>query len=234
MELSNEFVVGLPVIGTWEVLTDVERIAPCLPGAELREVDGDDYKGIVKVKVGPISVQYQGLAHFVEKDDSSHRAVLRAQGRETRGQGNANATITAVLEPSGDATRVSLTTDLQITGKVAQFGRGVLADVSTKLLEQFVENLERTVLNVAHAPGGPDSAVDLREPGAAWPGQDAKRAPAAAQDGAPRRIIESPKAEPVDLWRVAGKPISRRVLPVVGGVLAILAAIAVIRRLLRD
>jgi uncharacterized protein len=146
MELTNTFDVSVPVETAWAVLTDVERIAPCLPGAQLQEIEGDEYRGIVKVKVGPITAQYKGKATFVEKDDVNHKAVLDASGRDTRGQGNASATITAQLEPAGDGTHVTVTTDLTVTGKVAQFGRGVLADVSAKLLGQFVDNLEQTVL----------------------------------------------------------------------------------------
>lgn len=146
MELTNEFDVSVPVDEAWRVLTDVERIAPCLPGAQLQEVEGDEYRGIVKVKVGPITAQYKGKATFTELDEAAHKAVLSASGRDTRGQGNASATITAELTPAGDGTHVSVLTDLTVTGKVAQFGRGVLADVSAKLLGQFVENLEQTVL----------------------------------------------------------------------------------------
>ena len=146
MDLTNEFRVGVPVERAWEVLTDVERIAPCMPGAQLQEIEGDEYRGIVKVKVGPITAQYKGAARFVEQDEAGRRAVLRAEGRETRGQGNAHATITAQLEPDGDGTKISVVTDLTITGRVAQFGRGVLADVSTKLLGQFANCLETKLL----------------------------------------------------------------------------------------
>lgn len=160
MELTNEFTVEVPVEEAWAILTDVERIAPCMPGAQLQEVEGDEYRGVVKVKVGPVTAEYRGKATFVERDETAHRAVLRAEGRESRGQGNANATITAVLEAVGGSTKVSVGTDLTITGRVAQFGRGVLADVSNKLLGQFVDSLEATVLSgpaggaVAEAPGG--------------------------------------------------------------------------------
>lgn len=147
MELANEFTVDVPLEEAWTVLTDVRRIAPCMPGAALEEVDGDDYHGVVKVKVGPITAEYRGKAHFIEQDGATHRAVLRAEGRETRGQGAASATITATLEPSGSGTRVSVATDLALTGRVAQFGRGVLADVSNRLLGQFVDALETTVLS---------------------------------------------------------------------------------------
>jgi uncharacterized protein len=157
VELTNEFRVGVPVEQAWEVLTDVERIAPCMPGAQLQEIEGDEYRGIVKVKVGPITAQYKGAARFVEKDEGAHRAVLRAEGRETRGQGNANATITAQLDPDGDGTKISVITDLTITGRVAQFGRGVLADVSTKLLGQFADCLESKLL--AGESGGAGTAA---------------------------------------------------------------------------
>ena len=146
MELNNEFEVAVPVDEAWKILTDVEKIAPCMPGAELKEVEGDEYRGIVKVKVGPITASYRGAARFEELDPAAHKAVLKAEGRETRGQGNATAHITAILTPSEKGTKVIVSTDLAITGKVAQFGRGVLADVSGKLLDQFVHNLETTVL----------------------------------------------------------------------------------------
>lgn len=155
MELSNEFRVAVPTPEAWAVLTDVERIAPCMPGAQLQEVEGDEYRGIVKVKVGPITAQYKGKATFVERDEVNHRAVLRAEGRDTRGQGNANATITATLVPDGpSATKVTVVTDLAVTGRVAQFGRGVLNDVTVKLLNQFVDCLHDDVLggDAAAAP----------------------------------------------------------------------------------
>src|SRR5919109_2994363 len=141
MELTNEFRVAAPADTVWQALTDVERIAPCMPGAELQSVEGDEYKGVVKVKVGPITAQYKGAARFASRDDAIHKAVLEAEGRETRGQGNASATITASLEPDGDGTKVSVATDLKISGRVAQFGRGVLADVSGKLIDQFADCL---------------------------------------------------------------------------------------------
>jgi carbon monoxide dehydrogenase subunit G len=158
MELSNEFVVPVGVEEAWRLLTDVERIAPCMPGAELTEIEGDEYRGVVKVKVGPITAQYKGKAAFVEKDDAAHKAVLRAEGRDTRGQGNANATITATLVSEGSGTRVKVVTDLAITGRAAQFGRGVMADVSTKLLGQFVSCLEKNVLGAAAAAPAAASA----------------------------------------------------------------------------
>lgn len=229
MELSNEFVVSTPVPETWGVLTEVERIAPCMPGARLHEVDGDEYRGTIKVKVGPITAEYRGTARFMEKDDAAHRAVLRAEGRETRGQGNASATITAVLQSLDQGTKVSLSTDLQISGKVAQFGRGVLADVSNKLIGQFVENLETTVLGAGSSPA---QASTLRGPGSASRGEgtikDTADRTTASHSGP--RAIHSPPVEPVDLLDVAGAPVARRVVPALGTVLAIVVVVALIRR----
>jgi carbon monoxide dehydrogenase subunit G len=171
------------------VLTDVERIAPCMPGAQLQEIEGDEYRGIVKVKVGPITAQYKGAARFVEQDEAGHRAVLRAEGRETRGQGNANATITAQLEPDGDGTQVSVMTDLTITGRVAQFGRGVLADVSAKLLGQFADCLQTQLL--AGEESGATAGGDGGDAsGGAGGGSSASSAsaPSASAAGGPRDI----------------------------------------------
>jgi len=166
MELTNEFVVPVKVDEAWGLLTDVERIAPCMPGAELQEIDGEEYRGIVKVKVGPITAQYKGKATFIEKDDTVHRAVLRAEGRDTRGQGNANATITATLVAEGDGTKVTVVTDLAITGRAAQFGRGVMADVSTKLLGQFVNCLEKNVLGAGAVPASDTAPASDSAPAA--------------------------------------------------------------------
>ena len=175
MELTNDFRVGVPVETAWEVLTDVERIAPCMPGAQLQEVEGDEYRGVVKVKVGPVTAQYKGAARFVERDESGRKLVLRAEGRETRGQGNANATITAQLTPDGDGTAVSVVTDLTVTGRVAQFGRGVMADVSSKLLGQFVDCLENKLLASPDAAAG-GGAAEPAEPAGSSGGRGAKAA----------------------------------------------------------
>ncbi len=174
MELTNEFRVNVPLDDAWAILTDIERIAPSMPGAQLQEVEGDEYRGIVKVKVGPITAQYKGTARFEEQDKEAHRVVLKAEGRDTRGQGNANATVTATLTPEPDGTRVTVVTDLTITGKVAQFGRGVLADVSSKLLGQFVDNLERDVLSAGAAHEGGAGASSTSD------GGNGNAAPAAA------------------------------------------------------
>jgi carbon monoxide dehydrogenase subunit G len=189
VDLTNEFRVGVPVERAWEVLTDVERIAPCMPGAQLQEIEGDEYRGIVKVKVGPITAQYKGAARFVQQDEAGRRAVLRAEGRETRGQGNANATITAQLEPDGDGTKISVMTDLTITGRVAQFGRGVLADVSTKLLGQFADCLQTQLLagEESGATAGGDGGEAGDASGGAGGGSSAS-APSASAAAGPRDI----------------------------------------------
>jgi hypothetical protein len=199
MELTNEFTVGVPIDEAWRVLTDVERIAPCMPGAQLQEIEGDEYRGIVKVKVGPITAEYKGVARFVDLDEVGHVAVLRAEGRETRGQGNANATITARLQPRDDRTHVSVVTDLTVTGRVAQFGRGVLADVSAKLLGQFADCLESSVLTSAagDVPAGPGDA----------PATDTVVEPSGP------RTIDAPEPKPVDLVHTAGAPVAKRVAP---------------------
>jgi uncharacterized protein len=200
VELVNEFRVPVSIDEAWKVLTDVERIAPCIPGAQLLSVDGDEFTGAVKVKVGPITVQYKGNASFQEKDASAHRAVIKANGRETRGQGNAAALVTAELKDEGDSTSCVLTTDLTISGKAAQFGRGVLADVATKLIGQFAERLEADVLAGSAAPS----------PAAETPQPEPTVSTAAQPDD----------AASVDLLGVLAVPVAKRVAPVAAGLVA--------------
>jgi carbon monoxide dehydrogenase subunit G len=225
MELTNEFRVDADAATAWQVLTDVERIAPCMPGAQLQEVEGDEYRGIVKVKVGPITAQYKGVAQFVEQDADARRAVLHAQGRDTRGQGNATATITATLTPDGDGTKVSVVTDLTVTGKVAQFGRGVMADVSAKLLDQFVSCLESTVL----AGGAGAAANSAADPATETPADTGVVEGSVEENDPPVRTISSPEPEPVDLLQTAGTPVVKRVAPI----LAIVALGWLVRVLLK-
>jgi carbon monoxide dehydrogenase subunit G len=227
MELSNEFTVAVPPAEAWAVLADVEHIAPMLPGAELQEIDGDTYRGVVKVKVGPITAQYRGEARFVERAEDEGRVVLEASGRDTRGQGNASARITARLAPEGDGTRVTVDTDLTITGKVAQFGRGVLADVSTKLIGQFVAALEADLAagGSARAAAGQDEHADAASPSAVPPSAPAAEgAPSSPSDSGPRVVTSTP-AEPIDLLDVAGGSLVRRLVPVIAAVAAALGAL---------
>ena len=141
MQLENSFTVPVPIDEAWRVLLDIERIAPCMPGAALDTVDGDDFTGRVKVKLGPINLTYQGKASFIEKDDAAHKAVIDARGKDQRGNGTAAAVVTAQLAAEGSITRVDVLTDLNITGRPAQFGRGVMTDVGNKLLGQFADKL---------------------------------------------------------------------------------------------
>ncbi|MDP6965198.1 MAG: SRPBCC family protein [Acidimicrobiales bacterium] len=184
MELNNDFEVSAPIEKVWEVINDVELIAPCLPGAQLEEVENDEYKGFVKVKVGPITAQYKGVAKFIEKDDSNHRVVIRGEGRDTRGAGNAAADITASLESTAEGTRVNVVTDLKITGKVAQFGRGVMADISKKLMGQFADNLSELVLS----KGGDSQDGQSEDP-------------------------SNQKSDAIDLLSVAGGSIGKKLVP---------------------
>ena len=216
MELINEFEVDAPLDVVWSVLTDVERIAPCLPGAQLQEVEGDEYRGVVKVKVGPITAQYKGAASFVEKDDAGYRAVLRAEGRDTRGTGNAAADITAEMAPTATGTRVTVTTDLKVTGKAAQFGRGVMADVSKKLMGQFADNLSELLDQVQ-----PDS-----EPAVDGPASAEVSLPGQAEEQV--RVIDAPEAAAVDLLGAAGTPVLKRLLPVAVAVVVLVVVIIVL------
>src|SRR6266700_2063693 len=141
MELEHTFTVPVPEERAWDVLLDVERVAPCMPGASLDSVDGDEIKGRIKVKVGPISMTYAGTAHFTERDPHAHVITLEAAGKETRGAGTASATVRSMLEGQGDQTRVIVHTTLNVTGRPAQFGRGVMAEVGGKLIGIFANNL---------------------------------------------------------------------------------------------
>jgi len=224
MDLNHSFTVKQPIDGAWKILTNLEALAPCLPGAELQEVHDDVYKGVVKIKVGPITAQFKGEAQFVEQDATSYRAVLKASGRDTGGKGNASATITANLTAvSPTETTCNVATDLSITGKVAQFGRGAVADVSDKLLGQFSDNLNRLI-----EEGGADAATPVAESNES---NDATSGAAASSDGAPRiRKIEGPAAEPLDLGNVAGGAMMKRLLPLLAG---LAAAFLFVRRLFR-
>lgn len=249
MELKNDFRVGISVPEAWKVLTDVERIAPLLPGAQLQEVEGDEYRGVVKVKVGPITAQYKGAARFLERDEVAGTVVLSASGRDTRGQGNASATITATMQPDGDATKVTVVTDLTVTGKVAQFGRGVMAEVSAKLLGQFVDALEADLASSGGqtpGAGGAGDGADDGQPdpgpvsaaaattglseaapvggtatGGAATGGAAAGGTATSEQTGPRRI-DSPEAQPVDLIAIAGRSTLKRVVPLAAAVVLLL------------
>ena len=259
MEIEDTFRVALAVEDTWRVLLDIERIAPCLPGAQLQEIEGDEYRGVVKVKVGPITAAYKGAAHFESRDELTHTAVIVGSGRDTRGQGNASATITMTLVPDGTGTQGKVSTDLAVTGKVAQFGRGVMADVSQKLLAQFVANLERDVLSGPIVDLAAADAADIVDTTEIPPAASATRsatatatsadAAAAASDpalsGAPGtngsngtgsgetttvRTIHQPEAAPVDLLEMGGGSVLKRLVPLVGLGLGLTVLVWLLRR----
>ena len=221
MDLNHTFTVNQPIAETWVVLTDLERIAPCLAGAELHEVHGDVFKGGVKIKVGPIVAQFKGEAQFVELDTVNFRAHLKASGRDIGGKGNASATITAQLTAiTPTNTSVNVVTDLAITGKVAQFGRGALADISEKLIAQFADNLNALIDREGGTPAPSASAPVTDAPSSKAP--TAGQVTDASADEPKIRKIEGPAAEPLNLQSVAGGAMMKRLLPIAGVILGIL------------
>ncbi len=227
-QLVNEFTVNRPIEEAWPVICDVERIAPCMPGAQLEEIEGDVYRGVVKVKLGAVSTQFKGQAHFVERDDTKHLAKLRAEGRDTGGRGNAAADITAGAESlSPTSTKCTVTTDLHITGKVAQFGRGIMGDVSKKLMEQFAANLntmlDNTALDKTGEPGdAPADAAAAAPPttGAATAGSAGNGSDSTTAQPT-KRVISGPATEPIDVAGMAGPALLKRIGPVVLGLLIV-------------
>ncbi|HEY9349645.1 MAG TPA: SRPBCC family protein [Acidothermales bacterium] len=231
MLIQDRFTVNVPIEEAWQVLLDVERVAPCMPGAQLTAVDGDDYHGTCKVKLGAITANFKGTIRFIEVDEAQRRVVLSAKGREARGSGNASATVTAQLrEVDANTTEAQIDTDLAVSGKMAQFGRGVMADVSTKIMGEFARRLEESL-----AESRPDSDIGNAEDEAAEtkpaeiPGAGAP-APAGEPQISPetsrvRTVVQTEVAEPVDLMAIAGPSVLRRQgVPVaLAGVLALLA-----------
>jgi carbon monoxide dehydrogenase subunit G len=205
MDLNHEFIVNVPIDQAWQILTDLERIAPCLPGAQLTEIEGDTYRGQVKIKVGPILAQFKGQASFVSRDDNAHKATLKGEGRDTTGKGNASAMITAELTSiTPTSTKCTVHTDLSISGKVAQFGRGALADVSDKLLAQFSENLNQLI---AASPA-------IEQPTAQVAVEATATATTEPQQPVIRKI-DGPEVAPLNLLDTAGSTIAKRAIPAV-------------------
>jgi carbon monoxide dehydrogenase subunit G len=236
MKIDNQFSVNVPIADAWNALTDLERIAPCMPGAQLTGRDGDAYLGTVKVKVGPVISEFAGTASFVEKDESTYHAIIDAKGRDSRGSGNASATITAQLRSDGAArTTVMVETDMKISGKLAQFGSGMIAEVSSKLLGQFADSLEQLLLTAPpDLPGGApvqaDSdaeSTDSSAPTTSSPTPSALTPPPAT---APTAFRPSTAAQPVDLTALAGGAVAKRALPVLAGLVLVGVIIYVIVR----
>lgn len=214
MRLDHEFTVPASIEEVWHAVVEPERVAPCMPGATLTEVDGDTFRGTVKVKLGPISLLYKGSGEFLEKDEQARKVVIKASGKDSRGAGTAAATVTVQLTEEGGATKGTVATDLNITGKPAQFGRGLISEVGGKLLDQFATCLS--------------TKLGSSEP-----------APAPDRDGT-RPKLESvqhaeplPEAEPIDLVDYAGISVAKRLAPVLIGVAAVLGLIAIVRALRR-
>ncbi|MGA1075988.1 MAG: SRPBCC family protein [Ilumatobacteraceae bacterium] len=213
MELKNSFTVPADIETAWKTLLDVEAIAPCMPGATLESVDGDEFSGNVKVKLGPVSMTYGGQARFLSKDESTHTAVIEGTGKETRGSGTARANVTTAMVAEGpQLTRVDVTTDLTITGKAAQFGRGVMQDVAGRLVGQFATNLEGVI--ASRTGGAPADAPQEETSGAVA--------------SEPRVVSPPQQAEALDLGSVAMGPVLKRAIPAVIVVVAVVAIIWVI------
>lgn len=210
MDLQNSFVVPADIDTAWRTLLDVEAIAPCMPGATLESVDGDAFTGSVKVKLGPVNMTYGGKARFVEKDEAQHRAVIEGTGKETRGSGTASALVTCQLvAETSDRTRVEVTTDLTVTGKPAQFGRGVMQDVAGRIIDQFSANLE-SVIAARGARAEAEATGAPQPPAAATPMPQA--------------------ADSIDLLGTAGAPVLKRAIPAVLAIVAVIGIIWLIAR----
>jgi uncharacterized protein len=235
IELDNTFTVPVPPEQAWDVLLDVERIAPCMPGASVLSVDGDEIEGQVKVKLGPLSLAYKGTAKFTEKDADNRAIAIEATGKETRGAGTASATVQANLKPADIAgsTLVSIHTSLNVTGRPAQFGRSLLPEVSGKLIQQFATNLEAMInADSAAAVGttapeaGDAGADEATATGGRASADSAPTAPAAARPAAP--VVK--QEESLNAFKFVMVPILKRLIPVA----AVGAAIAVVVRRLRS
>jgi uncharacterized protein len=189
VKINNEFTVGVPIEDAWNTMLDLERIAPCLPGAAIQGSEDDEYQGTMKVKIGPITANYKGTVKVEEADEENHRAVLNASGRDARGQGTASATIVSTLQGEGDETRVKVETDMKLTGRAAQFGRGIAQDVATKMLTQFAECLERELSGGGAAQEAAGTASTAEDAGDGTASQEAP--PATSVGGTAGRVISS-------------------------------------------
>ena len=235
MQLEHQFRVPVPVAQAWDVLLDVERIAPCMPGATVESFDGETIVGRVKVKVGPIQVTYAGTARFTDKDEASRRAVIEASAKEARGSGTATATITAQLQDdAGSATSVTVTTDLAITGKPAQFGRGVMQEVGNKLLGRFADCLADTLgsgdAGSSSEPAAEPAAADEPPAAAVVAATVGTPTPAARPSPEPTPLRRPVENEAIDLLDTAGLPALKRAAPVVVGLVALFVFWRLVRR----
>jgi len=250
MELDNAFTVPVPPDQAWDVLLDVQRIAPCMPGATVDEVDGDVVAGRIKVKVGPVSLTYRGTAKFTERDPDARMVVVEASGKETRGAGTASATVRASLEPSGTGTQVTMHTTMNVTGRPAQFGRGVIVEVGGKLVDQFAQNLAHLI--AGDTAEGPDGGTDAGTGGgaasadASAAGADVPAGASVAEQGAagpqpaegetvvPVSTTTAPQPAPthqesLNLVKLVGPALAKRVLPVIAALAIALLSLRILR-----
>jgi carbon monoxide dehydrogenase subunit G len=244
MKLENEFTVPASVDDAWKVLLDVERVAPCLPGAEIEKAEGDSYNGTMTVKIGPITAKYKGTIEIQEADEAAHRAVMKAKARDARGQGGAQATITSTMESADDGTRVKVETDMRVTGAAAQFGRGVMQDVSAQMMGRFADCLASEMSGDGARAEPAEGATPEAEEAAASSTADAPTAaplpddvptpPGAAEQPAPPSPAgERPTPDVLDLGEVGRGVLAKRAGPAVGVLAGVLVLLFVLRRLLR-
>ncbi|GGO74261.1 SRPBCC family protein [Nonomuraea cavernae] len=253
MRFEHDFTVPVPIEQAWAVLLDVERVAPCLPGAALDTVEGDEFTGRMKIKVGPITVTYRGSARFEDVDKDAHTLTIQASGKESRGTGTAAATVKATLSPADGSTAVAVESSFNVTGRPAQFGRGVMAEVGGKLIDRFAANLADLLAEPAHefpaAPAVPVPAEGAAEVPEEGPAEGPVEGPAVVeerhlsavpsppdQDIRPAgtlRTSRTPDEEALDLLEIAGTPLLKRLAPVAGAVAALLLIGWLIRRLMR-
>lgn len=252
MELDHSFRVPADLDTVWQAALDPERVAPCMPGATLTSASGNSFSGTVKVKLGPISLLYKGSGEFLEQDEAAHRFVIKASGKDSRGNGTAAATVTVSLRPDGDGTAGSVHTELSITGKPAQFGRGMISEVGGKILESFAACLA-TKLGAPEEPPATQSAnggmsSNVPAPAAQASAEAAAAPEPATEPGRPQLTVvdpagerstpngaaatkpAEPEAEPIDLLSYAGPSVLKRVAPVLVALLAILVIVARRRR----
>ena len=246
MEMDHSFTVPVPPDRAWDVLLDVKKIAPCMPGATVDDFDGEVVNGRIKVKVGPVSLTYKGTAKFTERDPDAKVIVLEASGKETRGAGTASATVRATLEPEagGEATKASMHTTMNVTGRPAQFGRGVMVEVGSKLVEQFAQNLRQLIADDAGAGGSNPAATEdeasagqataTPETAETGPGSTQPSAAIPAAAATPTATAQPAPAgdDSINLVKLVGPAILKRAIPVaiaLGG-LAVLARLLFRRR----
>ncbi|MFG2087650.1 MULTISPECIES: SRPBCC family protein [unclassified Spirillospora] len=249
MELDHDFTVPVPVDQAWSVLLDVERVAACMPGATLDSIEGEEFKGRMKVKVGAMTITYRGSARIVSAEESSRTVTMEASAKEARGSGTASATVQAKLHEEGDTTRVTVHTKMNVTGRPAQFGRNILSEVGSKIISRFAKALEEelessgtTPAAAAESPAAAAKPEPADKPGPATaevvepvpatapesPGDPERAAAPAAEKAAPaaekreRPLRVAREDDAIDLLEVAGPSVAKRAVPAVGGLVALL------------